>query len=155
MNKKEFDLEVILTIINGVNYTDDFKKVFDLASFVYQNNCINLAGQTILAEDLKQHLLNCLEKELNRKGFYLEDNMTVEDWLKRYINYDSNRGISEELWLASLKSKLGNTLMIEKITKDNIEEIKQDNIYIDPIIKEKVKTKRRTFFNKNKGKHKQ
>jgi len=146
MNKKEFDLEVILTIINGVNYTDDFKKVFDLASFVYENNYINSSRQTILAEDLKQHLLNCLEKELNRKGFYLEDNMTVEDWLKRYINYDSNRGISEELWLASLKSKLGNTLMIEKITKDNIEEIKQDNIYIDPIIKEKVKTKRRTFF---------
>lgn len=144
MEKKEFDLEVILTMINGVNYTDDFSKVFVLADFVYGEKLINSTDLIMLSDNLKQHLLECLKKDLNRKGFYLEDNMTAEDWLNKYINYDSGRGISEELWLESLKSKLGNTIMIENKENENNEE---NYNYMDELsIIEKVKTRTKTFF---------
>lgn len=144
MEKKEFDLEVILTMINGVNYTDDFSKVFLLADFVYGEKLINSTDLIMLSDNLKQHLLECLKKDLNRKGFYLEDNMTAEDWLNKYINYDSGRGISEELWLESLKSKLGNTIMIENKENENNEE---NYNYMDELsIIEKVKTRTKTFF---------
>ena len=144
MEKKEFDLEVILTMINGVNYTDDFSKVFLLADFVYGEKLINSTDLIMLSDNLKQHLLECLKKDLNRKGFYLEDNMTAEDWLNKYINYDSGRGISEELWLESLKSKLGNTIMIENKENENNEE--NYNCMDELSIIEKVKTRTKTFF---------
>ena len=55
---KNFSLETIFSAIFGINLTDNFDNVYELAWFVYDNPRINKCGLASLKGNLRQHLLS-------------------------------------------------------------------------------------------------
>lgn len=55
--QRNFELETILSVTTGINYTDDFGKVYDLASYVFSDDMLSPLAIGILKDDLRNHLL--------------------------------------------------------------------------------------------------
>lgn len=77
---KEFDLETILTIITGINLTDDFNKVFELAKYIYDDEFINDSAISYLRNDMKEHLLN-IHPKLGNIGYIPQTSMYLDIWI--------------------------------------------------------------------------
>lgn len=97
--QEDFDLETILTITTGINLTDDFNKVFELAWFVFDDPYINVSGIYFLQDSLKEYILHIYPE--------LADITEVPKF--KY---------SQKYWLEEQKIKFGKVLPIIK-TKDN------------------------------------
>ncbi len=136
-NKREFDLEVILTVINGVIYTDDFKKVLDLTKFVYNDDSIDIADFIRLRDDLTEHLLTILESIVRGKEYFYEENVAKQ--VKRFTHYSINFRLCEKNWIELLKIIFGDKVGVSKKVE---EELVVDNVSND-------KKVRRRFFRKS------
>ena len=55
---RNFDIRTILSLITGINYTDDFSKVYELVWFVCNDNLISPLGLKVVKEDVKKHILD-------------------------------------------------------------------------------------------------
>ena len=94
--KKDFELEVILTITTGINCSDDYNKIYDLVRFVYNYPYINAVYFKLIYKSLKEYIFNLYP--------YLME-----------VNYCGNLGIKVSEWLTEQKKKFGNFLPISQL----------------------------------------
>ena len=93
---KKFKLETILTIVTGVNLTDNFNEVYELAMYIYDDTFINTSAILLLKEEIKSHILN--------------DHPELKN-----IDYVPVSPFAKVAWLKELKQIYGETLLISKI----------------------------------------
>lgn len=91
--EKNFELSTILTFTTGVNCTNDFGKVFELARFIYDVEFINDKELFMLKPEIKRHLL------------------TLHPQLEG-ITYNSHFKTSFNDWLSAQKHEFGETLPV-------------------------------------------
>ena len=103
--QKNFKLETILTLVTGINFTDDFNEVFELVKFVYNDRFITSTGLSLLKDDIKYYLLS-IHPKLNELG---------------YLPYSN---ISKNIWLDTQKKKFGDFLPVYIMENDS----EKDNI---------------------------
>ena len=92
--QREFDLESILSVLTGINCTNDFYKVFELYWFMFEDDLINISGIQSLNSIAKNHILR-IHPELKNIKFNNEMNL--------------------DLWLTNIKNIYGNTMTISII----------------------------------------
>lgn len=78
--EKNFELGTILTFTTGINCTNDFGKVFELAWFIYDDKLINDSGLLMLKDEIKRHLL-ALYPQLEGVTYNPQFETSFEDWL--------------------------------------------------------------------------
>lgn len=96
---RHFKLETILTVITGINLTEKFNEVYELAFYIYDDKLLNASAIIYLKDDMIKHILDSYP-ELTE------------------VNYIPRSPFERELWLKSLKQKYGNTLLISKKEKE-------------------------------------
>lgn len=67
---RKFKIETVLSAISGINITSDFKEVFELYWYVFDDNTINDSGLVMLRQTLFEHLGNQYE-ELYKARYYV------------------------------------------------------------------------------------
>ena len=92
--QEEFDLESVLTVVTGINFTDDFNKVFDLYSFIFEDPLISTSDIIKLKDIAKKHLLK------------------IHPWLTT-LNY--NGLTSTNNWLQMTKTIYGDDVLVSII----------------------------------------
>lgn len=83
--QKNFKLETILTIITGINLTDDFNDVYQLAYFIFQDKLINATGLNALKDAMKEHLLN-IHPELKTVSWVPQTKICINLWINQQKN---------------------------------------------------------------------
>jgi len=98
---QNFELETILSVITGINFTDDFNKVFALFWYAYNDNLISPTGLGALKNDLREHLLT------------IHPELAEAVYNRRVDNMDT--------WITEQKIKFGEFLPVSRIgeTLDN------------------------------------
>ena len=81
--QREFKLEVILSVLTGVSFVDNFNEVFDLAIYMFNDPYINDSGLKYMRNTMKEHLLN-IHPELEKIGkiYIPESDMARNMWMK-------------------------------------------------------------------------
>ena len=102
---KNFDITTILSMITGVNYTDDLSKVYELVWFVCKDKIISPLEIKAIKEDVKKHLLTLYPEFANIK------NIPSYNFNKFLIN------IEKEYGMVLPVTKLGMQLPEEDIQK--------------------------------------
>ena len=102
--QEEFSLEAVLSVISGINYTNDFNEVFELYWFMFEDPFINMSGICNLKDTATRHIL------------------TIHPELKSVI-YNRNMNIDE--WLDKQRQLFGNSLLISIVGEPIIELNKQ------------------------------
>lgn len=102
--QKDFELETILSVTTGINCSNDFSKVHELACFVFNDNFMNTMALEFCKDDLKEHLLD-IHPQLR--------NVTPP-----IIHY----GIFLDSWLRQQKEKFGKFLPVSEFEKTLVEE---------------------------------
>ena len=102
---RNFDITTILSMITGINYTDDFSKVYELVWFVCNDKLISPLGIKVVKEDVKKHLLTLYPEFANIK------NIPSYNFNKFLIN------IEKEYGMVLPVTKLGMQLPEEDIQK--------------------------------------
>ena len=101
--QRNFKLETILTVTTGINFTDNFSDVFEMANFVYNTNLIGTINLQGMRKHICGHILN-IHPELKEIR----------------LNFSSNEIDS---WINLQKEKYGDVLPIsrygEPLKKDN------------------------------------
>lgn len=92
---KDFKLETILTVTTGINFTDRFNDVFELAYFIFDDNYITLTGLRALKDKMSIHIFN-IHPEIKNLG---------------YVPYSK---FLRQRWIEDAKDKLGSTLEISR-----------------------------------------
>ena len=92
--QEEFSLESILTIVTGINCTNDFYEVYELYWFMFENEFINDAGLLALKDKARSHILN-IHPELKNVSYSKENDL--------------------DTWIFEQKSIFGDTLPISLI----------------------------------------
>lgn len=77
--QEDFDLETILSVITGINCTDDFFKVYELYWYLFEDQTITYDGIVKLHDIAKNHILK-IHPELKRIRF--DESMDLDDWIK-------------------------------------------------------------------------
>ena len=90
----EFELETILSIVTGINCTDDFSKVYDLFSFMFEEPLISPTSVVFLKDTAVRHIL-AIHPELNN------------------IVFDNSKDFNS--WINEQKVKFGETLTISVV----------------------------------------
>lgn len=102
--QKDFKLETILTIITGINLTDNFNDVYELAYFIFEDRLITATGLSILKDQMKEHLLN-IHPELNT------------------VNWVPETKVCRDLWVNYQKKLFGESIQVtvlgKRLTKTN------------------------------------
>jgi len=93
--QQNFDLETILSITNGINFTSDFHKVYELFWFAYNDNLINTTGAIVLRNGLTAHL------------FAIYPELATAIYSKKLGSMDA--------WIAEQKAKFGEVLPVCRI----------------------------------------
>ncbi len=78
-NKKFFKLEIILSVLTGVNLTDDFNEVIDFYKFVFMDELISTMSMPILKRSICNHILE-LYPELSKVKC---DTKKINKWLDK------------------------------------------------------------------------
>ena len=73
--QEDFELETVLSLVTGYNFTNDFDKVFDLVQFIFEDPFIDILGFNILKEAAIKHI------------FYLYPEL--QNISKDYIDFDT------------------------------------------------------------------
>jgi len=89
--QEEFDLESVLTVITGINFTDDFSKIYDLYSFIFEDPLISTEEIIELSAIAKKHLLK------------------IHPWLTT-LSY--NKITSKNNWLQTIKTIYGDNILV-------------------------------------------
>ena len=76
--QEEFSLESVLSIITGINCTNDFNEVYELFWFMFEDPFINTLGIVELRNSARNHILN-IHPEL--RGVKYDKNMNFEKWI--------------------------------------------------------------------------
>ena len=96
--EKEFNLEVILSIITGVNFCNSFLDIFELFCFVFDDGTITTLGLGILKDDLRRHLLK-IHPELG--------NIKVYEYNEEWVNEQKEK-FGDTLRISNFGQKLKN-----------------------------------------------
>ena len=78
--QEDFDLESVLSIITGINCTDDFYKVYELMWFMFEDQAIDNDKIIFLRNIAKNHILN-IHPELKRVK--IDTNIPLDYWIKK------------------------------------------------------------------------
>ena len=90
--QRNFELETILSVTTGINHTDDFGKVYDLASYVFSDDTLSPLAIGILKDDLRNHLLT-IHPELKDVRCTCRNRLA---WVeKQKINFGSELAVSK------------------------------------------------------------
>ncbi len=54
--QEDFELETVLSLITGYNFTNDFGKVFDLVQFMFEDPFIDTLGLFVLKDTACKHI---------------------------------------------------------------------------------------------------
>ena len=77
--QEDFDLETILSVITGINCTDDFFKVYELYWYLFEDQSITYDGIVKLHDIAKNHILK-IHPEL--KSVKYDTSMDLKNWIK-------------------------------------------------------------------------
>ena len=78
--QEEFSLESILSIVTGINCTNDFYEVYELIWFMFEDEFINDSGLLQKEEIARRHILN-IHPELRSISYNRIDN--IDDWINK------------------------------------------------------------------------
>ena len=78
--QEDFSLEAVLSIITGINCTNDFGEVFELFWFMFEDPLINTTGIMELKDAAKRHILN-IHPEL--KTVVYNNKLSLNEWLEK------------------------------------------------------------------------
>ena len=78
--QEDFDLETILSIITGINCTNDFFNVYELFWFIFEDPMIDSEKIVSLREIAKNHLLK-IHPMLRRVKY--DKNIPIDEWIRR------------------------------------------------------------------------
>ena len=81
--QKDFELETILSVTTGINCTNNFSKVHELLSFVFNDNFMNNMALEFCKDDLKEHLLNIHPQLINVIPPTIHYGIFLDSWLKK------------------------------------------------------------------------
>ena len=86
----DFELETVLSIITGINFTNDINSIYDLYSFIFEDPMLEYVDFNELNENAKKHILKIhpelkhvsinttdLVKWLNVQKLIYGDTMTI------------------------------------------------------------------------------
>ncbi len=85
--QEDFELESILSILTGINCTDNFINVYELFWFIFEDNSINAMGISALKETAKKHILS-IHPEL--KTIKYNSNINLDSWIEDQKNLFGN-----------------------------------------------------------------
>ncbi len=89
ISQEDFDLETVLSILTGINCTDDFTSVYELYWYMFEDQTINDIGIIRLHDIAKNHILR-IHPEL------------------KSVKYDKTKDLNE--WINDQKAKFGNEI---------------------------------------------
>lgn len=101
--QEDFDLESVLTVVTGVNCTNDFEKVIDLFSFIFEDPLISMDKIIFLKNTAKNHILK-IHPELKNISFD-----------KDIIFNNGDKGIIFNKWINAQKVRFGDTVTVSVI----------------------------------------
>ena len=78
----DFELETVLSIITGINFTNDINSIYDLYSFIFEDPMLEYVDFNKLNELAKNHIFR-IHPELKRVSINSTD---LDKWLKLQKN---------------------------------------------------------------------
>ena len=76
--QEDFELETVLSLTTGYNFTNDFGKVFDLVQFMFEDPFIDTLGLNILKDIAVKHIYY-LYPELQNVSY--NPNMDIDSFI--------------------------------------------------------------------------
>ena len=74
----DFELEAVLSVITGINCTDDFYKVYELFCFLFEDSLLNPKSIGLLKDTATRHILS-IHPELSNVVF--DNSKDIYSWV--------------------------------------------------------------------------
>lgn len=76
--QEDFDLETVLSLITGVNRSNNWSNIFELLLFIFEEEDFGQISMVELIDIAKKHILN-IHPELN--NLIIDTNITPQNWI--------------------------------------------------------------------------